>query len=65
MAASEPSVDDTPRCLYLKRGIRQLSHAVTLKNKKLKVLNQTVRRQEKKIKSMEAIIKELQKKINR
>lgn len=63
MAASEPSIDDTPRRLYLKRGIRQLSHVVTLKNKKLKVLNQNARRQEKKIKSMKAIILELEKKI--
>jgi len=38
VAASEPSVDDTPKRLYLKHEIRQLSHEVTLKNKKLKVL---------------------------
>lgn len=59
IAASEVAKDDTPRRIFLKRGIRQLSSEVTIKNKKLKTLQQTVRRQLKKIADMKTIIKDL------
>lgn len=62
MAASEIDSCDTPRRLFLKRGVRQLSDEVKLKNKKLKLLQQTARRQSKKIASLKSIIHNLQKK---
>lgn len=62
MAASKIDSCDTPRRLFLKRGVRQLSDEVKLKNKKLKLLQQTARRQSKKIASLKSIIHNLQKK---
>jgi len=49
MAASEIAIDDTPRCTYLKRSIRQLSQEMVIKTKKLKNLQQTIRRKNKKL----------------
>jgi len=62
LVASEIDSCDTPRRLFLKRGVRQLSDEVKLKNKKLKLLQQTARRQSKKIASLKSIIHNLQKK---
>lgn len=58
LAASEIKNDDTPRRIFLKRGIRQLSQEMKIKNKKLKNLRQTVRRKNKKIASMKTIIQD-------
>jgi len=61
MAVSEFESCDTPRRLFLKRGLRQLSDEVKVKNKNLKLLQQTVIRQNKKIASLKCIILKLQK----
>jgi len=53
--------DDTPRRIALKRNLRQLSHEVSIKNNKMKILQQKIRRQNKRISSMKNIISELQK----
>ncbi|CAI6345174.1 unnamed protein product [Macrosiphum euphorbiae] len=53
--------DDTPRKIALKKNLRQLSHEVTIKNIKMKTLQQKIRRQNKRISSMKNIISELQK----
>ncbi|XP_060863118.1 uncharacterized protein LOC132939773 [Metopolophium dirhodum] len=53
--------DDTPRKIALKKNLRQLSHEVTIKNIKMKILQQKIRRQSKRISSMKNIISELQK----
>jgi len=54
-------LDDTPRCIALKRNVQKLSHEVTIKNNKLKTLQQKIRHQSKRIASMKNIISELQK----
>lgn len=51
----------TPRRLFLKRGIRELSGEIMIKNQKIKVSQQTVRRPKKKIASIKTIILELKK----
>lgn len=61
MAATTFNPDDTPRRQCLKRGIRKLSNEIQLKNKRLKVLQQTVRRQNKKIASLREIVTQLKK----
>lgn len=49
LAASSASVDDTPKRLFLKYGIRQLSNEIQIKNNKLKTLQQTIRHKNKNI----------------
>jgi len=61
LAAIEIKNDDTPRRIFLKRSIRQLSQEMKIKNKKLKIINQTIRRKNKKIASMKTIIQDLKK----
>lgn len=61
IAASEVSNNDTPRRMFLKRGIRQLSSNLIIKNKKVKSLQQIVRRQNKIIANMTSIIEDLKK----
>jgi len=62
IAASEVSNDDTHRRVFLKRGIRQMSSELIIKNKKMKSLQQVVRRQNKRIANMTSIIEDLKKK---
>ena len=50
---------DTPKRLFLKRGVLKLFGEVEIKNKKLKVLQQNLRRANKKIASLKSIIVEL------
>jgi len=52
-------MEDTPRRIFLKRGIRELSQQMLIKNKKLKSLQQTIRRKNKKIANMRTIINDL------
>lgn len=61
IGASKVSNDDTPRRMFLKRGIRQLSSEMIIKNKKMKSLQQVVRRQNKKIANLKTIIEDLKK----
>lgn len=63
IAASEVSNDDTPRRVFLKHGIRQMSSELIIKNKRMKSLQQVVRRQNKRIANMTSIIEDLKKKI--
>lgn len=58
-AASTVSDEDTPKRLFLKRGVRKLFGEVEIKNKKLKVLQQTLRRANKKIADLKTIIVQL------
>uniref|UniRef100_A0A2S2NEK1 Uncharacterized protein n=1 Tax=Schizaphis graminum TaxID=13262 RepID=A0A2S2NEK1_SCHGA len=48
-AASSAAVNDTPKRTFLKQNIHSLPNKLVVKNKKLKVLQQSLRRKEKKI----------------
>jgi len=61
IAASEVHNKDTPSRIFLKHGIRKLSSDITIKNKKLKSLQQVIRRQNKKIANLTTIIEDLKK----
>lgn len=60
-ASSSIAVDDTPRRLSLKLGLRKLSNKMVTKNKQIKTLQQTLRRKDKQIASLKAIILHLKK----
>lgn len=61
MIASNISECDTPRCIFLKRGIKQLSDEIVIKNKKLKELQRTLNRQKKEIGTLKTFILQLKK----
>lgn len=58
-AASTVSDKDTPKRLFLKRGVCKLLGEVEIKNKKLKSLQQSLKRANKKIATLKSIIVQL------